>query len=132
MEHFQQEYEALLWEQELKRGEMISKWELYSLKHIIQKELKQHDKKATIVSCVITNFYLAWYIQDVTVEKALKTLVEYFPDLEISSKEGARINCSATHKGYKCFIEINLSNKDTCQRVHVRDEVRPVYEYVCP
>lgn len=132
MENFQQEYEQLLWEQELTRTKMIAKWELYSLKHVIQKELKQYDKKATIVSCVVTSFHLAWYIRELTVEETLKILVEYFPDLEISSKEGARINCSATHKRYKCFIEINLSSKETCQRVHVRDEVQPVYEYVCP
>lgn len=132
MEHFQQEYEQLLWEQELTRAKMISKWELYSLKHVIQKELSPYDEKSIIVSYVTSGFRLEWFIKELSVEEALKTLVEYFPDLEISSKEGAHINCRATHKGYKCFIEINLSNKDTCQRVHVRDEVQPVYEYVCP
>lgn len=130
MKNFQKAYEKLIHEQEIARANMLAKWELYECKDEILEQLKEVD--AGYAGIYIGHiFSICWFISNTSVEDALKTLLNIFPDLEIEKKEGASIICGATFKGYKTHIDINMSGSVKCKKVHVDDRVEPVYEYVC-
>jgi hypothetical protein len=130
MKNFQKHYDKLVREQEFVRIQMLAKWELYEHKDEIMEQLREADPGYASLY-IGSMFYLSWFITKVSVEDALKTLVNIFPDLGIKRKEAASIICSATFVGYNVHIDINMSRSTHCKKVHVDDRVEPVYEYVC-
>lgn len=131
MKNFQQIYDNLLRNQQQIRDDFIATWELYDKKEEILNYLESHDDGLVCYNIIAKRLYLTWYIKHLSIEDAIKSLLVYFPDLDTIEKTGPEINLKASLKNFPVKITLNLSDSATCERVHVDDEVRPIYMYKC-